>query len=71
MSWIDWTLLGVFIVGFILFVVGANIYNAVVGYAGLYLGIGAIMAYLVIYIYKELTKPAAPKVPEPAPPQNP
>jgi hypothetical protein len=72
MSWIDWTLLGVFILGFILFVVGANIYNAVVGYTGLYLSIGAVMAYLIIYIYKELTKPPAmPKPSEPAPAQNP
>jgi hypothetical protein len=40
----------------LLFLYGANIYNAVVGYTGIYLFIGAIIAYLVIYIYKELTK---------------
>jgi len=56
MSWTDWTLLGVFIIGFILFLVGANTYNAVIGYTGVYLFIGSIVAYLVIYIYKELTK---------------
>ncbi len=55
MSWTDWTLLGVFIAGFLLFLYGANTYNAIVGYAGVYLFIGSIAAYLVIYIYKELT----------------
>ncbi len=56
MSWTDWTLLCLFIVGFLLFLVGANTYNAIVGYSGIYLSIGSIAAYLVIYIYKEITK---------------
>ncbi len=54
MSWTDWTLLGVFILGFLLFLYGANTYNAAVGYTGIYLFIGSIAAYLVIYLYKEL-----------------
>ena len=70
MSLTDWACLGIFLVGFVLFVVGANVYNAVVGYAGLYMGVGAIIAYLLIYVYKELTK--KPTAPAPAPPiQNP
>jgi hypothetical protein len=56
MSWTDWTLLGLFILGFLLFLYGANTYNAVVGYSGVYLFIGSVLAYLVAYIYKELTK---------------
>ncbi len=56
MSWTDWTLLGVFIAGFLLFLYGANTYNAVVGYTGIYLFIGSIAAYVVLYIYKELIK---------------
>jgi hypothetical protein len=56
MSWTDWTCLGVFILGFLLFLYGANIYNAIIGYTGVYLFIGAIAAYLIIYIYKELSK---------------
>jgi hypothetical protein len=56
MSWIDWTLLGVFITGFLLFLIGANTYNAVIGYTGVYLFIGSIALYLVLYIYKEITK---------------
>ncbi|MGA2385951.1 MAG: hypothetical protein ABSG33_05420 [Candidatus Bathyarchaeia archaeon] len=65
MSWTDWACLGAFIIGFLLFIVGANIYNAIVGYTGLYVFIGAIVAYIAIYTYKELTKPLPP------PAQNP
>ncbi len=56
MSWTDWTLLFAFIVGFLLFLYGANTYNAIVGYGGIYLFIGSIGAYLILYIYKELNK---------------
>ena len=63
MSWIDWTCLAIFILGFLLFLVGANIYNAIIGYSGISLFIGAIAAYLIIYVYKELTK--APPVQNP------
>jgi len=56
MSWTDWACLGIFILGFLLFLYGANIYNAVVGYAGVYMFIGAIVAYIIIYIYKQLAK---------------
>ena len=56
MSWTDWTLLCLFIVGFLLFLVGANTYNAVVGYSGIYLFISSIIVYLIVYIYKEITK---------------
>ena len=56
MSWTDWACLGIFILGFLLFLVGANIYNAIIGYTGVYLFIGAIAAYLILYVYKGLTK---------------
>jgi len=56
MSYTDWALLGLFIVGFLLFLYGANTYNAIVGYSGIYLFIGSIAAYLILYIYKEITK---------------
>ncbi len=60
MSRIDWACLGLFILGFLLFLLGANIYNVIVGYTGVYLSIGSIVAYLIIYIYKELAeKPSA------------
>ena len=56
MSRIDWALLGLFIIGFLLFLYGANTYDSLVGYSGIYLFIGAIAAYLIIFIYKEVTK---------------
>jgi len=56
MSWIDWTLLGIFIVGFLLFLYGANIYNPIIGYSGVYLFIGSIATYLIVYICKEMPK---------------
>jgi ABC-type branched-subunit amino acid transport system permease subunit len=65
MSWTDWACLGVFILGFLLFILGANIYNAIVGYTGLYLFVGAIVTYLAIYIYKELTKKPSPTAQKP------
>ena len=69
MSRIDWVLLGVFVLGFLLFLYGANTYNAVVGYGGVYMFIGSIIVYLIVYIYHEWTKKPAPLAPAPA--QNP
>jgi hypothetical protein len=57
MSRIDWALLAFFILGFLMFLYGANTYDANIGYGGIYLFIGSIAAYLIIYIYKEITKP--------------
>lgn len=73
MKKIDWLLLAVFIAGFVLFLVGANIWNAAVGYGGIYMCIGSIAAYIIIYIYHELTKkePVEVPAPVPAPAQNP
>ncbi len=71
MSRIDWILLGLFIAGFVLFLIGANLFVwygtavnpsevSAIGYSGVYLAIGSVAAYLVIYIYKELTKKPTP-----------
>jgi multisubunit Na+/H+ antiporter MnhB subunit len=56
MSKIDWVLIAVFILGFVLFLYGSNIYNASLGYGGIYLCIGSIAAYIIVYIYKELKR---------------
>ncbi len=56
MSWIDWACLVAFISGFILFLYGANYYNALVGWTGVFLGIGAVAIVVVRYAYRELTK---------------
>jgi len=42
--------------GSVLFLVGANTYNAIVGWAGVYMFIGGILIYLVFYVYAKLKK---------------
>jgi hypothetical protein len=56
MSWTDWAFLGIVILGFVLFLYGANFYDAGVGWVGVFLFFGGIIAFLVLYIYGELTK---------------
>jgi hypothetical protein len=61
MSRIDWACLGAMILGFILFIYGSNVYDAVTGWTGVFLGIGAIAAEVIRYAYKELTKTGQPQ----------
>jgi hypothetical protein len=42
--------------GFVLFLYGANVFNAVAGWVGVYFFFGGILVFLVRYIYGELTK---------------
>jgi len=56
MSWTDWACLSVVLLGFALFLFGANVFNAVVGWIGIFLFFGGIITFLVLYIYSELTK---------------
>jgi hypothetical protein len=44
------------ILGFVLFLYGANFYDAVIGWVGVYLIIGGMLVFLLFYIYNELTK---------------
>lgn len=53
---IDLACLGMVIFGFSLFLYGANFYQAVVGWVGVYLIIGGALVFLLFYIYNELTK---------------
>jgi len=62
MSWMNWACVGVMVLGFVLFLYGANYYDAVIGYAGIFLFLAGVIGLLAIYIYRELTKKA---------PQNP
>jgi hypothetical protein len=55
MSWTDWACLGFVILGFVLFLYGANFYNAFIGWVGVYFFFGGILVFLVLYIYRELT----------------
>jgi hypothetical protein len=56
MSRIDWACLAAVILGFVLFLYGANEFNAVVGWIGVSFFFGGILFFLVRYIYAELTK---------------
>jgi len=56
MSRTDWICLGAVILGFALFLYGANVFDAVVGWVGVYFFFGGILVFLVLYIYGELTK---------------
>ena len=52
----DLACLGAVILGFVLFLYGANVFNAVVGWVGVYFFFGGILVFLVLYIYGELTE---------------
>ena len=56
MSWINWLCVGIIILGVMLFLYGANYYDAAVGWAGVFLFIAGILTFLIRYIYGELTK---------------
>ncbi len=56
MSWIDWACLGIIIAGFVLFLYGANYYDITIGWVGVYLFVGGILAFLALHIYNLLVK---------------
>jgi divalent metal cation (Fe/Co/Zn/Cd) transporter len=56
MSRVDLVCLSIVILGFVLFLYGANFFDAVIGWVGVYLIIGGILVFLLFYIYNELTK---------------
>ena len=61
MSRAYWACLGLMVVGVVLFLYGANYYNAAVGWAGESVFVFGIIAALVVYIYGELKKPGNQK----------
>ena len=56
MSRVDLACLCMVILGFVLFLYGANFFDAVIGWVGVYLIIGGILVFLLFYVYNELTK---------------
>ena len=56
MSRIDWVCLSIVLLGFALFIYGANMFDAVIGWIGVYFFFGGILIFLVLYIRGELTK---------------
>ncbi len=56
MSWRDIACLCVVILGIVLFLYGSNYYNAVVGWAGIFLIIGGFLAGVLLQAYEMLRK---------------
>jgi hypothetical protein len=63
MSRIDLACIVAFILGFILFLYGSNYYDAIVGWIGIFLSLGAIALMVLRFAYKELTKMSKPQKP--------
>jgi uncharacterized membrane protein HdeD (DUF308 family) len=61
MSWTSWVCIAVIICGIVLFLYGANYYEAAVGFVGVYLFAAGVIAMLALYVYGELTKKGAQK----------
>jgi membrane-bound ClpP family serine protease len=52
----DWACLGIIVIGILLFLYGANYYDATVGWLGVFLFFAGAISFLALYIYHELTK---------------
>jgi len=54
LSQTDWICIGLALLGVFLFLYGANFYNAFVGWFGVFLFVGSIVAWIVLYVYGAL-----------------
>jgi hypothetical protein len=52
----DWFCVGIIGIGILLFLYGANNYEATVGWLGTFLFTAGVVAILALYVYHELTK---------------
>ncbi len=52
----DLACLGIIVLGAVLFLYGANFYDATVGWVGVYLFFGGIVFYLALYVYGMFSK---------------
>ena len=59
MTWKDLTCLCVMVLGLILFLYGANYYNAIIGWTGVYLMVGSFSAEVIPKVYEKLGKKRA------------
>jgi len=60
----DWACVVLILLGIILFLVGANYYNSLVGWSGVFMFIVGILALIVLCVYHTLTKPAGQNAPQ-------
>jgi drug/metabolite transporter (DMT)-like permease len=56
MSWEDVACLILIVIGVILFLYGSNYYDAIVGWSGVSLTIGALLVLAIVKLYKRLKK---------------
>lgn len=56
MAWLNWVSVVLIIVGLGLFLYGANVYNASVGWTGFCLGIVGFLVFIVPCVYAQLNK---------------
>lgn len=70
MSREDWACLVLILLGIVFFLVGANIYNSLIGWFGVFLFVGGFLALIGLYIYNSVVKRKVTKAPS-AGPQNP
>jgi membrane-bound ClpP family serine protease len=52
----DWACLGLILLGIILFLIGANYWNAFAGWFGVFLFVGGVLAWIARYVYGLLVK---------------
>jgi len=56
MSWKDLVVLGIIVLGIILFLYGSNYFDATVGWTGVYLMITGFFVEIVLYAYGKFKK---------------
>ena len=56
MTWIDWLCLSIVALGVVFFLYGANYYDAMIGWVGVFLFIAGAVSFLAFSIYRELIK---------------
>ncbi len=54
MSRTDWLCVCLIILGIVLFLVGANVYNGAVGWVGVLLFVGGIAGLILLFVYNML-----------------
>jgi hypothetical protein len=52
----DWALIGLILLGFSFFLIGANAYNDYVGWFGVFLFAGSLLALIILYVRGALEK---------------
>lgn len=60
---LDLACLSLVLLGFVLFLYGANFYDALIGWIGVFIILGGALAFLLLYIYNELKKKGAAQNP--------